>query len=567
MISNDTPPESQSDYDPLAGITGNNLPPTLEQSQLASQKLKDIDTELKQLQAEIEALPSQLSRLQSRCKILETKREEISAILSPWRKLPPEIVANTLQVAVNPGWDDYFVSAVHSTNRRLFKNLRAVCRMWREVAFSTPSLWTNVWIDFDEYRTEQVADAIRGVQKYFERAGPSLPLQLGFKWRKKSNPVSDTWLEYLLSQRSRLIEITVKSTTSYFRAFEERLKDSDGATWETRYLNVRLRGGTALATSDVIDASFPALQSIHISSDRDESCHLAILAGHPGLAKLHLNMAKINQDRCFSRLGGFKHIYELTLTTCAYQSISNDAPSCELPDLQYLTIRDPCSFTVLSKIRAPSLSDLRIATSVHGTPSVQQQLWTTFPQLIGFLQEAGPKIQDFYLRCWFMQDDEALRRLLEALPSVRRLCLDTWFTDDSESTSEDDDRARTISNQSLLPNVREICQHLPEEIPSRWTGPPPFVRNPRFWRSFAAFLHSRKPASESDVGIPGPTAKAPGLVNHSEGIISKPKILVYLPDLEEGVYGVDDTQLEAVASIRELNGASIIIQNKCTCDV
>ncbi|RXW17470.1 hypothetical protein EST38_g8384 [Candolleomyces aberdarensis] len=473
MISSDSPPENQLDNDPLARITENNFPPTLEESQLASQKLKDIDAELKELQDEMEALPTRLSRLQLRYKILETKREDLSVILSPWRKLPPEIVADILQAAVNPGWDDYFVSAIYSTNRRLFKNLRAVCRMWREVAFSTPSLWTNVWIDFDEYRPEQVADAVRGVQKYFERAGPTLPLQLGFKWRKKSNPISDTWLEYLLSQRSRLMELTVKTTTSHFRVFEERSKAADGATWETRYLNVKLRGGTALATSDAIDASFPVLESIHISSDSDESCHLALLAGHPSLAKLHINMARINHDRFFSKLGGFKHIHELVLTTCAFRSISNDAPSCELPDLQYLTIRDPCSFIILSKIRAPSLTDLQIVTSAHGTPSVQQQLWTTFPQLISFLHETGPKIQDFYLRCWFMQDDDALRRLLEALPAVRRLCLDTWFTDDAESTSKDDDRARSISDQSLLPNVREICQHMPQELRLIGSNDPP----------------------------------------------------------------------------------------------
>ncbi|RXW15490.1 hypothetical protein EST38_g10364 [Candolleomyces aberdarensis] len=39
-----------------------------------------------------------------------------------------------------------------------------------------------------------------------------------------------------------------------------------------------------------------------------------------------------------------------------------------------------------------------------------------------FLQDAAPNIQEFDLRCWFLQDNDAFHHLLKRLSSVQTLC-------------------------------------------------------------------------------------------------------------------------------------------------
>ena len=92
-----SPPESPSNRNSLARVIGNNDPPTLEECELASQTLQNIDEQLNGLQDEITALQATLARLQSRHGTLKaTKEDQIAPILSLWRKLPLEILSNIL---------------------------------------------------------------------------------------------------------------------------------------------------------------------------------------------------------------------------------------------------------------------------------------------------------------------------------------------------------------------------------------------------------------------------------------------------------------------------------------
>jgi hypothetical protein len=192
---------------------------------------------------------------------------------------------------------------------------------------------------------------------------------------------------------------------------------------------------------------------------------------------------------------------------------------------------------------------------------------STFPLLVNFLKESS-KLHDFYLKCWFMEDNGTLYRLLESLPTVRRLCLDTWFTDDSQS-SADDSQVQVLDTEALLPNVDKIC------LDSRGTdaypynhyrkdgGNLPFLLNPSYWRSFLAFLSTRNSSSGSDnVRDSGLTKEGS---NCSEEIASRPNLFVCLPDMDremDEVGGVDELRT-IIQSIRELDGVSIAIQTTC----
>ncbi|KAJ2927380.1 hypothetical protein H1R20_g9716, partial [Candolleomyces eurysporus] len=327
---------------------------------------------------------------------------------------------------------------------------------------------------------------------------------------------------------------------------------------------------------------FPVLESLYFGYNADDGCNVAILDGHSSLIKMHLHLVPVRPDIYFSKLGRFSNLQELTLVMNGSVPLSNNVSTCSFPHLQKLVIRNACSFTLFSKIEVHSLRFLHIDTAFYpeAPPSLierlQQCLWNTFPKLLGFLQDAGSNIQEFDIRCWFLQDNDALRHLLERLPSVRRLCLDTWFTDGSDSPAasasdnvEEQAPAGVVDvvyNQALLlPQLRAICLHY--TLYKRWaTNAVPFARSPPGWRSLLAFLRSRNSIPEaSGIGVAGAATEG-SEHSSSTGRTSKPNLVVFLPDLE-GVKGVDDAQLQALESIRELDGVSIAIESVRSCNV
>ncbi|KAH6908946.1 hypothetical protein BKA70DRAFT_1075344, partial [Coprinopsis sp. MPI-PUGE-AT-0042] len=87
---------------------------------------------------------SQIQRLEEIKKRLVTTRASISlnktqftATLSPLRRIPPEVIAEILAFATQQGFD----GCTEAADRHRFQALRAVCRLWRQTAFSTPYLW------------------------------------------------------------------------------------------------------------------------------------------------------------------------------------------------------------------------------------------------------------------------------------------------------------------------------------------------------------------------------------------------------------------------------------------
>ncbi|KAJ2918068.1 hypothetical protein MD484_g2337, partial [Candolleomyces efflorescens] len=600
----DSASDTSSTYYHLARVIRSNDPPTREEREEASQILWQMDIGLNALEHEISALQAALSQLQLRHAALKERRDgQIAPILSPWRRLPPELWSIIFQFAVNPGWSNTFSPSTNSTDRSTFQSLRAVCRMWREVAFSTRSLWTNVWVDAGR------ADVLTDVQGYLQRAGPSLPLELGFKWSQLQQ-IPDPWMNYLFSQRSRLTTLAVHTYGHLFYDLEERLKQANGGGWATRHLSVGVDGSLQLQTSapsnpNVMNTCFPMLESLHFSYTSGNTYDTILLNGHSNLRKLFLCMIPVDPNVYFSKLGRFSNLRELTLIMTAFVELPNSVPICSLPLLRDLTIRNICSFRLFAKMQTPSLRSLHVSTAFPPRTrsvtvrTIQNRLWQTFHQLLTFLQNFGSNIEDLYLRCGFLQDNDALRNLLESIPTVQTLCLDTWFIDGPEPDSETspsssgdtveehgattpDPEAQALpESASILPQLRKICLHPPEQNPHLHELPhlTPFVRSPAYWRSFLGFLRSRNESNTQTSGDvlmlhpgfgSGVGSSMAGFEQGSStggmGGIGRPNLVVCLPDLE-GLQGVLDAgQMQAAQSVRDFDGAFVSIETVRSCD-
>ncbi|KAJ7609005.1 hypothetical protein FB45DRAFT_707482, partial [Roridomyces roridus] len=92
------------------------------------------------LEEGIVELEDRLKQLQSERAALKALHEEDSAILSPLRRVPPEILAEIFSWTL-PGPDDGFALAGRKVKHSPWI-LGHICRRWRAIALSTPSLWS-----------------------------------------------------------------------------------------------------------------------------------------------------------------------------------------------------------------------------------------------------------------------------------------------------------------------------------------------------------------------------------------------------------------------------------------
>ncbi|KAF5318381.1 hypothetical protein D9611_013909 [Ephemerocybe angulata] len=525
-----------SSEDPLFAVLSTNDPPSSEQVTLTKARLDELSAELSPLHHEIQdtsarlrELMEHLNHLQTKERHLRNKVEAHRAVLAPWRRLPTEIIAEILQTAVNPGSLSFLSDKNPATDRAHFRNLRAVCRTWREVAFATQSLWTTVWVDFDAYDAYSVssgevyASVIRGVEGYFNHAGPTLPLNLGFRWHaspdaavvtdeegsenREYTRVWNLWLDYLCSQRTRWEEISWFCTTHHFQLFEKRLaKELELGTgpWKALFFQIILQdafaehNGTG-ATPSIIQTCFPELETINLNADEDSLVIGSVtpsrlLDPHSNLCKLRLEV-HLDLNPYFTRVGGFTHLKKLLLA-CPKLHVTpvESGPTFELPNLELVVLSCPPSFSALARLYAPKLKTLQILTNEppnsdrETTIELQTSLADTFASVISFAQQCNRTLKEFRLNCWFLKDDNMLRQLLEALTSVEEVCLDTWFRDrrspslengpstsasastSSGSAFDTSDAMGVVDelqNSMCLPNLRRFCLHDPadEETP------------------------------------------------------------------------------------------------------
>ncbi|THV00263.1 hypothetical protein K435DRAFT_558724, partial [Dendrothele bispora CBS 962.96] len=132
------------------------------------------EQELQNVDEEIARLDTLLIDLRSRKEKLVSYIHKHRQLLSPIRRLPPEIIAELFTCCL---------PAAHPPTRDLSEPpllLTLVCKQWREIAFSTPCLWSALHIyiphsrDSDENFLERRK---RGIKQWLERSG-NLPISL-----------------------------------------------------------------------------------------------------------------------------------------------------------------------------------------------------------------------------------------------------------------------------------------------------------------------------------------------------------------------------------------------------
>ncbi|KAJ7608979.1 hypothetical protein FB45DRAFT_1127683 [Roridomyces roridus] len=333
----------------VQSLMHSNEPP--EPSEIASiqSSASDIDAPLASLDAEISRLQKRLRSLQQdRSELLDLQRMPKS-ILSPLRRMPTEILA------------EIFVSSL-PTSAELFNRTKfqikaspwiwtRVCSRWREVAISTPALWSLILMNFANYHYPLEAAAA-----HVER---SRMLKIHFS---ASNDPDDTssqtrMLTYLLEHSLRWEELFVALTRdlipvlpslrhkipSLKRFWAEWEREDDEENEEVARVFDFLQTAESLVDIGVSRCILPPSfiprtnQLTHYYADAPWDLHRAILSLSSSLIEAHINTFPENPE--WSTLTG--ELIELSQLRRLYVSHVDALAYLKTPLLSQITLDLP----------------------------------------------------------------------------------------------------------------------------------------------------------------------------------------------------------------------------------
>ncbi|KAK1227527.1 hypothetical protein PQX77_009434 [Marasmius sp. AFHP31] len=106
-----------------------------------TQFLHDVESEVTKYQAEINRLKAAIYALQHKRDSLKRTAEVYKSLLSPIHNVPSEILTMIFTIACER-------NVLSSSTLPNALRLSMVCGRWRDIVFSTPSLWATIEVDF-----------------------------------------------------------------------------------------------------------------------------------------------------------------------------------------------------------------------------------------------------------------------------------------------------------------------------------------------------------------------------------------------------------------------------------
>ncbi|KAF7345530.1 F-box domain-containing protein [Mycena venus] len=175
--------------------------------------ISKIDAPLASLDGEIARLRAQLQQLEEERASLSCHRDRNCAILSPLRRMPPEVLGQIFSWTL-PLLRVTREKGVHITDSPWV--LTHVSRRWRAIAFSIPSLWTFFAIRFRPHMNPSLAYPLPMVETQIARA-QAQKLKIHFYGCETSNSTPQKQIFQCLTKHvSRWEELSFGLTSALF---------------------------------------------------------------------------------------------------------------------------------------------------------------------------------------------------------------------------------------------------------------------------------------------------------------------------------------------------------------
>jgi len=164
---------------PVPNLINTNAIPSRFEEGIIRATMHKMDSDLSQLDDKINQLQEALDDLRRIRQVLSEAHHQYShqhmPLVSPIRHLPPEMLSEIFLRSI-PSRDPYFLLTLYDLRRAVMLP-GSVCKRWRDIALSTPRLWSSIGLQLHEKTVEADVDLTR---TWLTRSGGMpLTLQIG----------------------------------------------------------------------------------------------------------------------------------------------------------------------------------------------------------------------------------------------------------------------------------------------------------------------------------------------------------------------------------------------------
>jgi len=370
----------------------------------------DPTQELAELDESIAKVEAFLAQLVLRRPPIKTR---INRRASPMlRALPPEVLSRIFAFYI-PAFSEPAGKGIRPSSNPL--TLGAICRLWRNVAWSTPELWSCLSLYLCFARVALLTDLVR---EWLGRSG-SLPLSIRLycgagEDRRASDTQVFAMLKAISAYSSRWNRLELRIPTTFFSGFIEPTSEP-GTTPLLEALHLDPPDGQADRTEQFVFGRTPFLTKLHISS-------------------IYLKAITIQWDsitHVFASAFYYDEALEIMrrcpqLVRCEFSSIINGDDGypvpediIHLPSLRYLRLYNDgpmISTSLFARICAPELEELVFNAGGRTTNA---------EDLLGFFTRSSCSLKVLSLSRTNTVTPEDLIKLLERTPKLQKLSITT----------------------------------------------------------------------------------------------------------------------------------------------
>jgi hypothetical protein len=343
----------------------------------------------------ISRLEAQINDLQLRRHALCNHRQMLATLLSPVRRLPPELLGEIFHHCLP---QDYQEKGAH--NAVMLPS--HVCKHWRDVALSIPILWTNIVL---HVTNETFKSQTALVTTWFSRSGVS-PLSFTLEGRENVRPI----LAFLLQYCNRWQYINLSVPLETLRSLEV----AKGHLQRLETMRINGVSGRMPYSVEHVFESAPRLRKVS-SSFRLVRNGRCVSWSH--LVELDARFVSYTVEDCLALLRSMKNLQKLKI--CVDSGTGVEEGHCRFAfshPLVSLDVLGTGARILFDHITLPSLREL-IADEIDCE-------WLC--RFTSLLERSSPPLQSFSVG--FPMDvgdiwEDNLTQVLHHIPSLRSLCL------------------------------------------------------------------------------------------------------------------------------------------------
>jgi hypothetical protein len=447
---------------PSCGFSQTNAPehhPTLPQNTVTTdpyawQQLIDLESEITRVKALLHQLEQQRSRL----------KRQLNACRSPVLQLPPELTSEIfVTYLAHHEWDGLTSCLSDVLISRTPLLFGRICSAWRELAWSTPKLWSSMQLDLENNNIDPIL-----VNQWLDRSG-SLPLSICALLRCEDyDQTAVVIMDAIAQHTERWCNIAFELPIFCYDSF----KDDDNLKCYLPNLQHIFIGKESLGLDEFsrfdIFSVTPQLRSLSLKGVDVSDCVFST----NNLTKLRIEGECI--DACMDILQRSPHIIE-----CAFVNVQNTTSSIKHSlsnQLQLLRLEIPEEYDesiadIFNALTVPALRKFHFYAEGQSLPP---------NSFISLMTRSSCSLQTLTLEFVSVgldaNSDDELLQCLDAIPSLQELTLIG---------------VRITDNTLRMLSCRDSSVVLPNLKVFDWGG------SIRDFSVLVGFLHSRWDSRES----------------------------------------------------------------------